>query len=221
MGCARRTCALPTTRKSRRVISPPSTGVISTLVRGMKSTPSRLSASEKRLWYPSGGSVTSPAIKYRSVSKTARSLRRSTPSAWLIGPSIDRLANFGREYPSRGHNFALAPACTSRRRQTEYLPANQRHARITKSARAPAFTDHYTDHMAKQVTATDAKATILRLLDDAAAGEEIEITRHGRPVARLVPASGARSLKGSFRGVAMTAVEEEQLFSTGEAWNAS
>lgn len=75
--------------------------------------------------------------------------------------------------------------------------------------------------MVRQVTATDAKATILRLLDDAAAGEEIEITRHGRPVARLVPASGARSLEGSFEGVAATAVEEQQLFSTGEAWNAS
>lgn len=75
--------------------------------------------------------------------------------------------------------------------------------------------------MAKQVTATDAKATILRLLDDAAAGEEIEITRHGRPVARLVPPPGARSLKGSFEGVAMTVIEEEGLFSTGEGWNAS
>jgi prevent-host-death family protein len=75
--------------------------------------------------------------------------------------------------------------------------------------------------MARQVTATDAKATILRLLDEAEAGEEIEITRHGRPVARLVPAAGARSLKGSFDGVAVTAVEEEQLFSTGEAWNPS
>jgi prevent-host-death family protein len=75
--------------------------------------------------------------------------------------------------------------------------------------------------MAKRVTATDAKATILRLLDDAAAGEEIEITRHGRPVARLVPAAGARSLKGSFKSVAMTASEEKELFSTGEPWNAS
>ncbi|HEX5712321.1 MAG TPA: type II toxin-antitoxin system prevent-host-death family antitoxin [Solirubrobacterales bacterium] len=75
--------------------------------------------------------------------------------------------------------------------------------------------------MAKQVTATDAKASILRLLDDAAAGEEIEITRHGRPVARLVPPSGARSLKGSFEGVAATVVDEDELFSTGESWNAS
>jgi prevent-host-death family protein len=81
---------------------------------------------------------------------------------------------------------------------------------------------YYIGHMIKQVTATDAKASILRLLDDAAAGEEIEITRHGRPVARLVPAAGARSLKGSFEGIAMTAVDEqERLFSTGEPWNAA
>jgi prevent-host-death family protein len=75
--------------------------------------------------------------------------------------------------------------------------------------------------MAKQVTATAAKARILSLLDDAAAGEEIVITKHGRPVARLVPPRGARSLKGSFDGVATTAVDEQQLFSTGAPWNAS
>jgi prevent-host-death family protein len=75
--------------------------------------------------------------------------------------------------------------------------------------------------MAKKVTATEAKAKILGLLDDAAAGEEIEITKHGRTVARLVPAAGARSLKGSFAGMAMTTVDEEQLFSTGATWNAS
>lgn len=75
--------------------------------------------------------------------------------------------------------------------------------------------------MAKQVTATEAKATILRLLDDAAAGEEIEITKHGRTVARLVPAAGARSLKGCFAGVASTAADEQELFSTGAVWNAS
>jgi prevent-host-death family protein len=75
--------------------------------------------------------------------------------------------------------------------------------------------------MAKIVTATEAKAKILGLLDLAAAGEEIEITRHGRTVARLVPAAGARSLRGSFEGVAMTAVDEDQLFSTDVEWNAS
>src|SRR6185503_13129371 len=101
------------------------------------------------------------------------------------------------------------------------LHAGQPAPRSHGVAPSPLLSDRYTDYMAKQVTATEAKAMILRLLDDAAAGEEIEITRHGRPVARLVPASGARSLKGSFDGVAVTAVEEEQLFSTGEAWDAS
>jgi prevent-host-death family protein len=82
--------------------------------------------------------------------------------------------------------------------------------------------DHYYGHMAKTVTATNAKANILRLLDEVAAGEEIEITRYGRPVARLVPSSGARSLKGLFQGRARTAVaDEEELFSTGEDWNPS
>jgi prevent-host-death family protein len=75
--------------------------------------------------------------------------------------------------------------------------------------------------MARTVTATEAKANILRLLDDTAAGEEIEITKHGRIVARLVPAAGARSLKGSLDGVAMTAADEEELFSTGAVWDAS
>jgi prevent-host-death family protein len=73
--------------------------------------------------------------------------------------------------------------------------------------------------MAKTVTATTAKATILRLLDEVAAGEEIEITRHGRPVARLVPPRGPHSLKGLFEGRARTAVDEEQLISTEEMWD--
>lgn len=75
--------------------------------------------------------------------------------------------------------------------------------------------------MAKTVTATTAKATILRLLDEAAAGEEIEITRHGRPVARLVPPAGTHSLEGMFRGRAMTAADEEDLFRTDESWEIS
>jgi prevent-host-death family protein len=75
--------------------------------------------------------------------------------------------------------------------------------------------------MARQVTATEAKAKILGLLDDAAAGEEIEITKHGRTVARLVPAAGARSLKGSCEGTAMTAADEEHLFRTEAVWNAT
>jgi antitoxin (DNA-binding transcriptional repressor) of toxin-antitoxin stability system len=44
--------------------------------------------------------------------------------------------------------------------------------------------------MSRVLTATEVKATILALLDDdvAAAGDEVEITKHGRVVAQLVPA---------------------------------
>lgn len=73
----------------------------------------------------------------------------------------------------------------------------------------------------KQVTATQAKATILRLLDEAAAGDEIEITRHGRPVARLVPPAGPHPFAGSFAGAAKTAagVTDEELFSADMDWD--
>jgi prevent-host-death family protein len=73
--------------------------------------------------------------------------------------------------------------------------------------------------MTRKVTATEAKATILSLLDEVAAGDEVEITKHGRTVARLVPAPGHHSLKGMFEGVAMSAVEDEELFATKATWN--
>jgi prevent-host-death family protein len=42
-----------------------------------------------------------------------------------------------------------------------------------------------------EVGAYEAKNTLGRLLDLAERGEEVTITRHGRPVARLVPAAHA------------------------------
>ncbi|MBA2323535.1 MAG: type II toxin-antitoxin system prevent-host-death family antitoxin [Actinomycetota bacterium] len=70
------------------------------------------------------------------------------------------------------------------------------------------------------MTATEVKARILALLDDVAGGEQIEITKHGRVVARLVPATGPHSLRGRASGVARSAADDEELFSTGEVWNA-
>jgi prevent-host-death family protein len=68
--------------------------------------------------------------------------------------------------------------------------------------------------MGKVVSATEAKAKILSLLDEVEAGEEIEITRHGRLVARLVPARRGAGLRGRFAGLVQTDVErEEELFS--------
>jgi prevent-host-death family protein len=74
--------------------------------------------------------------------------------------------------------------------------------------------------MTRKVTATEAKAKILALLDEVAGGdEEIEITKHGRTVARLVAAAGPQALKGSLAGIAMTAARDQELFATGEPWN--
>ena len=73
--------------------------------------------------------------------------------------------------------------------------------------------------MALQMTATEVKARILSLLDDVAGGEEIEITKHGRTVARLVPAHGPHSLRGKLEGIAMSAGADEELFTTGASWD--
>ena len=65
------------------------------------------------------------------------------------------------------------------------------------------------------------EATVLAVLDEVAGGEEIEVTKHGRPVARIVPIRSPRDLRGRFAGVAASSVDDEALFSTGEVWNAS
>ena len=73
--------------------------------------------------------------------------------------------------------------------------------------------------MTRQMTATEVKAKLLALLDDVERGEEIEITRHGLTVARLAPAKGPHALKGRFAGVAMTAANDNELFTTGARWD--
>lgn len=72
--------------------------------------------------------------------------------------------------------------------------------------------------MTRQMTATELKATILAVLDEVSGGEEVEITKHGRTVARLVPAQGSAALKGVFSGVAMTVADDDDMFSTGTEW---
>jgi prevent-host-death family protein len=68
------------------------------------------------------------------------------------------------------------------------------------------------------MTATEFKAKALALLDEVSTGEEIEITKHGRTVARLVGARGPRALRGRLAGVARS-VDDESLFSTEAPWN--
>lgn len=73
--------------------------------------------------------------------------------------------------------------------------------------------------MPRQMTATELKSRILALLDEVAEGEAIEITKHGRTIARLVPAHGPHALKGRYAGVATSAAADDELFATEAAWH--
>ena len=73
--------------------------------------------------------------------------------------------------------------------------------------------------MTIRMTVTDVKARILSLLDQVAAGEDVEITRHGRTVARLTAAAGPHALEGSLTGVALSAAPDDDLFTTSVAWD--
>ena len=75
--------------------------------------------------------------------------------------------------------------------------------------------------VARRLTVTQVKAQIFSLVNDVAGGEEIEITKHGRTVARLVPAAGPESLRGRLAGVASSTPDDEQLFSTGATWESA
>ena len=44
-----------------------------------------------------------------------------------------------------------------------------------------------------RISASDARRRLPRLLDRAARGESLTITRHGKPVARLIPVPSDRS----------------------------
>jgi prevent-host-death family protein len=69
------------------------------------------------------------------------------------------------------------------------------------------------------MTATQVKAKILAILDEVAAGEQVEITKHGRVVAKLVPANGPHALRGLFAGVATSTADDKDLFTTGVVWD--
>lgn len=75
--------------------------------------------------------------------------------------------------------------------------------------------------MTIRMTATELKAGILAVLDQVRHGAEVEITKRGSVVARLVPPAGPHALRGRLTGTARTAGEEESLFSTGQTWHAS
>lgn len=71
------------------------------------------------------------------------------------------------------------------------------------------------------MTATELKAKILAVLDDVAGGDEVDITKHGHTVARLVPAVGPPASRGRFADVAITTADDDDLFTTGLSWDLS
>jgi prevent-host-death family protein len=71
--------------------------------------------------------------------------------------------------------------------------------------------------MTTKVTATTLKTHVLSLLDDVERGEEIEVTRHGRIIARIVPVRDFLGLKDMFAGV-VKSPEDEKQFSLDDEW---
>ena len=72
------------------------------------------------------------------------------------------------------------------------------------------------------ISAAEFKAKCLELMDAVAeSGATITVTKRGRPVAILAPAAAKRgALRGSMKGRIAVTDEKDNLFSTGEAWNA-
>ena len=68
------------------------------------------------------------------------------------------------------------------------------------------------------IGASRFKAECLGLLAEVAeTGQELVVTKHGRPVARVTPVEDAPSLRGS---VKFLVSDEELIAPLGEVWNA-
>lgn len=69
----------------------------------------------------------------------------------------------------------------------------------------------------RHIQASTFKATCLHLLDEVAeTGQTIVVTKHGRPVARLMPLEESPSTAGSVTIL----THGDDLFTTGEQWDA-
>jgi prevent-host-death family protein len=70
----------------------------------------------------------------------------------------------------------------------------------------------------RTIKASRFKAECLGLLDEVAAtGQELVITKHGRPVAKVAPVEDAPPLRGSVRFLVS---DEELIAPLGDVWNA-
>jgi len=69
--------------------------------------------------------------------------------------------------------------------------------------------------MSNTITAFEAKTRLGRLLDRVQTGEELLITRHGRPVARLVPVRQHKSADALHHAIAAFGEVRESLKKKG------
>lgn len=87
---------------------------------------------------------------------------------------------------------------------------------------APALYDHGNVTMVmsqfqREITASQFKARCLRLLDEVAeTGETLVVTKHGRPVARVVPPLRPDDLQGS---VKINMSDEELIYFSMGPWD--
>lgn len=69
----------------------------------------------------------------------------------------------------------------------------------------------------KEITATQFKARCLRLLDEVAeSGETLVVTKHGRPVARILPPLRPADLRGSGK---INVSDEELIYFSMGPWD--
>lgn len=71
------------------------------------------------------------------------------------------------------------------------------------------------------ISAGEFKAKCLKLMDEVNdTGEQIVITKHGRPVSRLVPAGfGPRGIRGRYRGMMPTIDDPSEGAFAEEEWD--
>jgi len=73
--------------------------------------------------------------------------------------------------------------------------SNEKIAKLTFGGSAPILTSQFDQlkvFVMREIQASDAKARLPQLLDEVERGETLLITRHGRPIARIVPESERR-----------------------------
>jgi antitoxin (DNA-binding transcriptional repressor) of toxin-antitoxin stability system len=73
--------------------------------------------------------------------------------------------------------------------------------------------------MADSVNVSEARAALPRLLDRVEAGEEIEVSRHGKVVAVLVRPDALHARRGRPALARAAALEERLQLARGRAWS--